>query len=85
MTLGRIAFSPSSHNPRIPAPQRGAELRDGSPCTDGQRCAVPRPPLSSHRLPTHGAAAAAPLALLGAPIRVPGRGFAPFGPGRTAA
>ena len=85
MTLGRIAFSPSSYNPRIPAPQRGAELRDGSPRTDGQRCAIPRP-----RSPRTGSPRTEPRPPplsppVGALTRVPARGFAPLGPGHAAA
>lgn len=43
MTFGRIAFSPSSYNPRIPAPQRVAELGRQQHSSHG-RC-LPRSPL----------------------------------------
>lgn len=48
MTFGRIAFSPSSYNPRIPAPQRVAELGDDTPRMDRQQSPGHKPPLKPH-------------------------------------
>lgn len=48
MTFGRIAFSPSSYNPRIPAPQRVAELGRQQHSSHG-RC-LPRPLLQPFSL-----------------------------------
>lgn len=49
MTFGRIAFSPSNYNPRIPAPQRVTGLGDNTARMDGQQSPVHNPP---HPSPT---------------------------------
>jgi len=52
MTFGRTAFSPSSYNPRIPAPQRVAGPGDNAPRTDGSGSPATSPPLKPHNVPT---------------------------------
>ena len=48
MTFGRIAFSPSSYNPRIPAPQRVAGLGDNTTLMEGQQIPGHKPPPKPH-------------------------------------
>lgn len=69
MTFGRIAFSPSSYNPRIPAPQRVAELGRQQHSSHG-RC-LPRSPLQPLSL-------RCPHALRDAPTPSALRGRAPL-------